>query len=225
MSELSTGVTAKRESAPAWGEILRRIALPVLSVFTAVIIGGIFIYIAGYDPLQAYGGLLDGAFGDGAGLVRTFVKMTPLVFSGLAVAVAFKGGLFNIGVQGQLIMGSVTSAWVGFALPVDLGNPVLSTIVHVILALLAGALGGALWGAIPGILKAYTGAHEVITTIMFNFIASNFINWLLYAGSSASTCARMYVVCRRTMSRFSEAHCFIVSPVASLAKDLAFLLT
>ncbi|MBN1966792.1 MAG: ABC transporter permease [Anaerolineae bacterium] len=139
--------------------------------------------LAGYDPLAAYGGLLNGAFGNAASLTRTLVKMTPLIFSGLAVAFAFKGGLFNIGVQGQLIMGSVVSAWVGFAVPVDLGDPTLSTIVHIALALLGGLIGGALWGAIPGILKAYTGAHEVITTIMFNFIATNLISWALYAGA------------------------------------------
>jgi ABC-type uncharacterized transport system permease subunit len=152
-------------------------------VLTAVLIGAIFIVSAGYNPLKAYLGLLDGAFGDAGSLTRTLVKMTPLAFSGLAVAFAFKGGLFNIGAQGQLIIGSVTSAWVGFALHVDLGNPVLSTVVHVTLSLLAGALGGALWGAIPGFLKAYTGAHEVITTIMLNFVASNLVSWLLYAGS------------------------------------------
>jgi ABC-type uncharacterized transport system permease subunit len=157
--------------------------LPVLSVLTAVLIGAVFIVSAGYDPLKAYSGLLDGAFGDSGSLTRTLVKMAPLILSGLAVAFAFKGGLFNIGAQGQLIMGSVASAWVGFALHVDLGNQVLSSVVHVTLALLAGAVGGALWGAIPGLLKAYTGAHEVITTIMFNFIASNLISWLLYAGS------------------------------------------
>ena len=165
------------------GRVFRRLALPLLSVFTALLIGGIFIALAGYDPLAAYGGLLDGAFGDAVSLTRTLVKMTPLVFSGLAVAFAFKGGLFNIGAQGQLVMGSVFSAWVGFAVPVDLGDPVLSTVVHLTLALGAGALGGALWGAIPGLLKAYTGAHEVITTIMFNFIAGNLVSWLLNAGS------------------------------------------
>ncbi len=163
--------------------VLRSAAVPVLSVLTAMLIGALFIIIAGYDPVAAYGGLLDGAFGDAAGLTRTLIKMAPLVFSGLAVAFAFKGGLFNIGAQGQLLIGSITSAWVGFALSVDLGSPVLSAIVHLTLALLAGLLGGALWGAIPGILKAYTGAHEVITTIMFNFIASNLIGWLLFAGA------------------------------------------
>ncbi len=185
MSESSVTAPVKGRTPLLSARVVRSVGLPLLSVFTAVIIGAIFIILAGYDPIAAYLGLLDGAFGDAASLVRTLVKMTPLVFSGLAVAFGFKGGLFNIGVQGQLIMGSVTSAWIGFALPVDLGDPVLSTIVHVFLALLAGAVGGALWGAIPGLLKAYTGAHEVITTIMFNYIASNLISWLLYAGSPA----------------------------------------
>jgi len=183
MSDATLTAPPEGQANPVLGRLVRRAALPLLSVFTALLIGGIFIALAGYDPLEAYLGLLDGSFGDAAGLTRTLVKMTPLVFSGLAVAFAFKGGLFNIGAQGQLIMGSVFSAWVGFALKVDLGDPVLSTVVHVTLALGAGALGGALWGAIPGLLKAYTGAHEVITTIMFNFIATNLISWLLYAGS------------------------------------------
>jgi ABC-type uncharacterized transport system permease subunit len=199
MSEMTLKAAESQESPGTIRRILRSAAIPVLAVFTAMLIGSLFIVLTSVfsgegtfgDNLvlglttarDAFGGLLDGAFGDAGSLTRTFVKMTPLVFSGLAVAFAFKGGLFNIGAQGQLIMGSVTSAWVGFALPVDLGNPVLSTIVHVTLALLAGAIGGALWGAIPGLLKAYTGAHEVITTIMFNFVASNLISWLLYAGS------------------------------------------
>ncbi len=200
MSDQSQAVAAPAESRSLLRRFLATAAVPALSVFTAVLIGTVFIVLArvfsgevetlgdglrvGLETARdAYLGWLDGAFGDSPGLTRTLVKMTPLVFSGLSVAFAFKGGLFNIGAQGQLIMGSVTSAWVGFALHVDLGNPVLSTIVHLGLALLAGMIGGALWGAIPGILKAYTGAHEVITTIMFNFIAANFINWLLNAGS------------------------------------------
>ncbi len=185
MSELSVAAAPPVKSFSFIVRLLRHAAVPILSVLTAVLIGAVIIALAGYDPVMAYVGLLDGAFGNTAGLTRTLVKMTPLVFSGLSVAFAFKGGLFNIGAQGQLVMGSVLSAWVGFAVAVDLGDPVLSTIVHVSLALLAGALGGLLWGAIPGILKAYTGAHEVITTIMFNYIATNFISWLLYAGSPA----------------------------------------
>lgn len=199
MSDLSV-TAAPSDDTLRVRKLLQRIAIPILSVFTAIVIGTLLIVLISVvsgegetlgqsftiglqTAWSAFAGLLDGAFGDAAGWSRTLVKATPLVFSGLAVAFAFQGGLFNIGAQGQLIMGATASAWIGFALHVDLGNPVLSIVVHITLALLAGMLGGALWGAIPGLLKAYTGAHEVITTIMFNFIAANFINWLLYAGS------------------------------------------
>ncbi|MBN1681285.1 MAG: ABC transporter permease [Anaerolineae bacterium] len=135
----------------------------------------------GRDPITAYEGLLEGAFLEPRGLLATFRNMTPLVFSGLAVAFAIKSGLFNIGVQGQLIIGSVVAAWVGYAVE---GLPPL---LHVTLAMLAAALAGAIWGAIPGALKAYTDAHEVITTIMLNYIAISFAGWLISTGSADGT--------------------------------------
>ena len=95
---------------------------------------------------------------------ETLTYAAPLVFTGLSVALAFRGGLFNIGAQGQAIIGVILAALAGFLLP-------LPPVLHLLVALLAGALGGALWGFIPGILKARTGAHEVITTIMLNYIA------------------------------------------------------
>jgi len=158
-------------SLPGWRSALNRLLIPMLAVLTAVIIGSILIVLAGLDPLKAYGGLLQGAFGTDAGLVRSLTKMTPLILSGLAVAFAFKGGLFNIGAQGQLVIGSLLSAWVGF------GVQGLPPILHIILALFAGVVGGALWGLIPGLLKAYTGAHEVISTIMLNYIAGLLVEW------------------------------------------------
>jgi len=103
---------------------------------------------------------------------ETLTYAAPLVFTGLSVALAFRGGLFNIGGQGQAVIGCITAAAAGFALP-------LPIVVHVIVALLAGLLGGALWGFIPGILKARTGAHEVITTIMLNYTAGLFLTWLI----------------------------------------------
>lgn len=123
-------------------------------------------------PLQAYTALFRGAFGTGAAMQRTMEKATPLVFSGLAVAFAFKGGLFNIGAQGQLLFGAVTAGIVGYRFT---GLPAL---VHVPLAVLAGAVAGGLYGAIPGALKRYRGAHEVITTIMLNYIAINITDYL-----------------------------------------------
>jgi simple sugar transport system permease protein len=101
------------------------------------------------------------------------VAATPYIFAGLSVALAFRGGLFNIGAEGQIFVGAITATYVGYAL---VGVPM---IVHLPLALAAGALGGALWGFIPGWLKARTGAHEVINTIMMNYIAFRLSDWLL----------------------------------------------
>ncbi|MEV6491798.1 ABC transporter permease [Actinoplanes sp. NPDC051633] len=103
---------------------------------------------------------------------ETLTYAAPLVFTGLSVALAFRGGLFNIGGQGQAIIGCVTAAVAGFAFP-------LPIVIHVVVALVAGLIGGALWGFLPGILKARTGAHEVIITIMMNYIAGLFLTWLI----------------------------------------------
>ena len=103
---------------------------------------------------------------------ETLSYATPLIFTGLCVALAFRGGLFNIGAQGQAIMGVILAGLAGFLLP-------LPPVLHLLAALIAGALGGLIWGFIPGILKAVTGAHEVITTIMLNYVALLFLNWIL----------------------------------------------
>lgn len=104
---------------------------------------------------------------------ESLVQSTPYIFGGLAVALGFRAGLFNIGVEGQIFIGAATGVWAGYAI---VGLP---TIIHIPLAMLFGALGGALWGFIPGLLKAKTGAHEVITTIMMNYIAFRLVDWLL----------------------------------------------
>jgi simple sugar transport system permease protein len=103
---------------------------------------------------------------------ETLAYAAPLAFTGLAFAVAFRGGLFNIGVQGQAVMGAIGAGLVGFLLPLPVG-------LHLIVALLAGAVGGAIWGFVPGFLKARAGAHEVITTIMLNYVALFFLSWLI----------------------------------------------
>lgn len=149
--------------ATIWGVI----AVPLAAVLLALLIGAILLAVSGADPVKAYSALLDGSFGSMKAFGRTLAKATPLIFSGLAVAFAFKAGLFNIGAQGQLLFGALVSAVVGFMVS---GLP---AILHATLALLAGAAAGALYAAIPGALKAYTGAHEVITTIMLNYVAIN----------------------------------------------------
>jgi len=141
---------------------------------------------------STYAALFTGAFGDPAKIkaalesgdamalrravnpfFETLVAATPYIYGGLAVALGFRGGLFNIGVEGQLFIGATTATFVGYSLT---GLPLW---IHLPLAVLAGIAGGALWGFIPGYLKARTGAHEVINTIMLNYIAFRLTDWLL----------------------------------------------
>lgn len=178
MTDTST-ITPEKEAVVTDGRLktwLRRVwraaSVPVLAVLLALLVSSTILVLTGVNPLEAYGALIDGAFGSPASLQRTLEKTTPLMFSGLAVAFAFKGGLFNIGAQGQLLVGAIVAAGVGF------GVQGLPALIHAPLALLAGGAAGALYGAIPGALKARTGAHEVITTIMLNFIAINITDYL-----------------------------------------------
>lgn len=153
-------------------QFLRAAAIPVTAVLLAALIGAILLILSGADPLAAYSALIKGSFGSERAFGRTLEKATPLILGGLAVAFAFKGGLFNIGGQGQLLFGAIIAGALGF------GISGLPFIIHMPLALLGGALAGALYATISGALKAFTGAHEVITTIMLNFIAINITDFL-----------------------------------------------
>jgi ABC-type uncharacterized transport system permease subunit len=152
--------------------------VPFLAILTAVIIGGIIIKFVGGDPFLAYKGLIQGSLGSTKALSETAVWATPYIFAGLAVALAFKGGLFNIGAEGQLAVGAVFSALIGYALPEWLGFS-LPIYIHLPLAIIVGMLMGGIWAGIVGVLKAYTGGHEVINTIMMNYIALNTTSYLL----------------------------------------------
>jgi len=162
----------------ALGSAINAVLVPLLAVFTALVVGALIIRVVGGDPIAAYKGLFQGAFGSLKALSETTVWTTPYIFAGLAVALAFKGGLFNIGAEGQLALGAVAAAWVGYALP-DVLGVTLPTVIHIPLAVGAGVLAGGIWGAIPGWLKARTGGHEVINTIMMNYIALNMTSFLL----------------------------------------------
>jgi ABC-type uncharacterized transport system permease subunit len=171
--------TTSEDSAQRLWSLVRRAAqaalVPLLAIFTALVLGAIIIWLTTGSlrtALDAYAGLLQGALGSPKNASLTLVRATPYVFTGLAVALAFKCGLFNIGAEGQLALGALCAAWVGYALH-------LPGILHVPLAILAGIAGGFIWGAVPGILKARTGAHEVITTIMMNYLALQIVAVLL----------------------------------------------
>ncbi len=156
----------------------RALLIPFLALVSALIVGAIVMLIFGDNPISAYSGLFSGAFGSGRGWAITIRKLTPLILTGLSVAVAFKAGLFNIGASGQFLIGTVCSV----AVAINFAG--LPWIVHMPLSLIAGIAGGMFWGAIPGMLKVYTGAHEVIVTIMLNYIASLFAGWTVYAGGT-----------------------------------------
>ncbi len=145
----------------------------VLAVNTALLIGIIVILGTGEDAVAAYGGLFEGMIGDKARFAETLVAMTPFVFMGLAVAVGFMTGLFNIGAEGQFYAGALAAAVVGASFT-D-----LPLIIHLPLVLLASMAAGTIWGAIPGFLKARFGAHEVINTIMMNYIAVKTVDYLV----------------------------------------------
>jgi ABC-type uncharacterized transport system permease subunit len=157
------------------GQIWAVIALPLISILLALLVGAFVILgsqlvLPGgrFDlllPLTAYEALIEGAVGNFKAIVDTLVSTTPLVLGGLSVGLAFKAGLFNIGAGGQFLLGALGSVAVGVALA---GAPPL---VAIPLALAAGLLAGAFWGFIPGLLKAVAGAHEVVVTIMLNYIA------------------------------------------------------
>jgi len=155
------------------------ILVPVAATVLAFLIGGLVVLITGHNPLTAYKAIFEGAgfnwflpwvTGDerdaaARDLQQTLRQATPLILAALAVAFSFRCGLFNIGGQGQYWVGFIAALYVGTNLP-DLNRP-----THVLLAIGAGILGGAIWGGIAGALRATVGAHEVITTIMLNWIA------------------------------------------------------
>ena len=152
------------------------VIVPLLAVIVALIVGGIVMLVTGVAPqsvAQSYSALFTGSFGSIYAISETLTAATPLTLAALGIALGFKAGLFNIGAEGQIIIGGVAAVIVGFSFP---GLPIY---IHLPLALAAGALGGAAWASIAGVLRAATGAHEVILTIMLNLTAMRLLTYLL----------------------------------------------
>jgi ABC-type uncharacterized transport system permease subunit len=179
----------------AWlASLANGLIIPVLALVTALVVGGLVIVFTDPDTLddwgsffsdplaaleaswdvvyESYRALWRSSLGSSSGIGRTLVEATPLALAGLSVALAFRAGLFNIGAAGQLVIGATCAAWVGFTWD-------LPAAIHLPLAVVAGFLGGAAWGGIAGVLKARTGAHEVITTIMLNYISYRLLDYAL----------------------------------------------
>lgn len=206
MTDKNSPKEAQRESSPppddrypglmdrvtGVGESLRRaLLLPTLALILALLVGAVIIMVTDVDawrrmseePVQAFRDMLEGvwvaykalfigAFGSVRAISETLFTATPLILAGLAVAVGFRTGLFNIGARGQIFIGGLFALWVGLHVE-------LPALLHIPLAIIAAIIGGGIWGGIAGLLKARTGAHEVITTIMLNFIAAFFVLWVL----------------------------------------------
>jgi simple sugar transport system permease protein len=156
---------------PRWADVA---LLPAINVLLALAVAAIVVLIVGFDPAQVLALLIKGAFGSKAGLSYTLYYATTFTFTGLAVAVALHGGLFNIGAEGQAMMGGLGAALIALAL-----GPYLPAVLMLPLVVVAAALFGLAWASVPAALQAWRGSHVVITTIMFNFIAAAVLGYLL----------------------------------------------
>lgn len=150
-----------------------KLVVSLLSILLAVIIGSVVIVVCGYSPWDAYKALIQGAFGTLDACMSTFEKSVPLIFCGLAAMVGFKSGMFNIGIEGQLIMGAIVYALAG----VEFGF--LPLPVHVMVCSLLAMTAGALWASLAALLKVFRNANEVVSTVMLNYIAIYFTEYLV----------------------------------------------
>ena len=147
--------------------------LPVIATLIALAFGAVLLLILGVNPVTAYAAMFKGAFGTVSGLTQTLTKATPLLLVALGICIAFRGGVINIGAEGQIILGAISAA------AVALSFPTLPGIILIPLTLGAGVLGGAAWGGIAGVLKARFGVNEILSTVMLNAIALQLMNYLL----------------------------------------------
>ena len=172
MASPTTGWKLERLPAPSQRA---SIIVPFVSIILALVAGGVLILAAGQNPIAVYRAMIDGALGSKSGIAETFVKTTPLLLTGLGVAVAFRMKLWNIGGEGQLYLGAIFATWAALY-----GFNSASGWVIVPAMVVAALVGGALWGLIPGALRAYLGVNETITTLMLNYIAIQLAEWLVH---------------------------------------------
>ncbi len=154
-------------------DTVMEIVYQVVAILFAFIAGAAVLYVTGYSPVEAYTAMARGAFGDVFGIGQTLMQATPIIFTSIAFLVSYKAGLFNIGAEGQFLMGAIASAVAGIYLE---GLP---WIIHAPLTLIAGMVVGGLWGLIPALLKTRFEAHEVITTMMLSYVAQFLTSYLV----------------------------------------------
>ncbi|NGM67581.1 ABC transporter permease [Natronolimnobius sp. AArcel1] len=159
--------------------VLERIGIAVGSTVSALLIGLVIVAISGYNPVEFASQLLVGSFGSERAVARTLRYSVLFVLAGVAVAIAFRAGVFNIGVQGQFIVGGFATVVSIITLAPYLPNGTGGGVALMLIGTVAAIAAGGLYAALPGVLKAYGGANEIITTIMLNFIAIGFVGWLV----------------------------------------------
>ena len=147
--------------------------LPVIATLAALAVGALVLLFLRVNPIEAYGALWEGAFGNSNALAETLVKATPLLLVGLGICIAFRAGVINIGGEGQMVVGALLATFIGLNIE---GWPGW---IVIFLAMAGGFIGGAIWGGIPGVLKAYFNVNEILSTIMMNAIAVQGMNFLL----------------------------------------------
>src|ERR1044072_3717038 len=216
-------------------KLLRELLFPVIAVLVAFVVGGVIVWIIGDNPFEVYGLLLGSALTWPDGIGYTLFYATPLIFTGLAVAVAFRCGLLNIGAEGQLYVAAFACAWVSIKLggtvikgfdgnPIGYGWTSLPALVLGPLAVLTAIAVGAAWGAIPGWLKARFGAPEVITAIMMNFIAVALISYFTQYYYKAPGAPIMQSVPVGSSAHIARLGAFVPGLPERLPLNVAFLL-
>ena len=164
------------EAGVRGASLMEALLPPVVALLVAIVVGDVLILTFGQSPAAVYRLLLDGTWGNAYGIGQVLYKATTLTFTGLAVALGIRAGLFNIGGEGQLAAGGFVAAMIGLAMPA--ATP---AIVAALLCTIGAAAGGGVVGAVPGYLRARFGAHEVITTIMLNFVVLALLGWIVSA--------------------------------------------
>ncbi len=215
---MSTATVATRTSS--WGSRLDETILPVLlALLAALVIGDVLILSFGQSPAIVYRLLLEGSWGNAWGFGQVLFKTTTLIFTGLAVAIGLRAGVFNIGAESQLAAGGFMAALTGLLLPT--GTPAF---IGIVLCMLAAALGGGLVGAVPGALKAKFGAHEVIVTIMMNFVVLALLNYIVAAHLHVSETLRTPNVHTGRFARLADLWPAFHGSAANLVLIIALLL-
>ncbi|MCP4965623.1 MAG: ABC transporter permease [bacterium] len=171
--ETSRGVERVTSQGGISGRRLLAYSVPIASVLAALVLGALMLIALDASPVEGVKAMFDGAFGSGKALTATLLKATPLLFVGVGITIAFRANVINIGGEGQMVMGALLSTIVALNMP-DVPAAIMLPAV-----LIAGLIGGAIWGAIPGALKAYYGVNEILSTIMLNVVAVQFMNYLL----------------------------------------------